>query len=84
MRLLSRVLGCAAAIAAASVVTPASAAEHIKVCTVKTFGGGPTFVAKDKGFFAAQGLNAEVVMFNSAQPIAVAVTSGDCSSAPAA
>jgi NitT/TauT family transport system substrate-binding protein len=50
----------------------------VKVCTVKTFGGGPTFVAKDKGFFEAQGLDAEVVMFDSAQPIAVAVTSGDC------
>ena len=41
-------------------------------------------VALDKGFFAAQGLDAELVMFDSAQPIAVAVASGDCDSAPPA
>ncbi len=41
-------------------------------------GGSPGFVAKDKGFFAAQGLDADIVMFDSAQPIAVAVASGDC------
>jgi NitT/TauT family transport system substrate-binding protein len=35
-------------------------------------------VAIDKGFFAAQGLDAEIVLFDSAQPIAVAVASGDC------
>jgi NitT/TauT family transport system substrate-binding protein len=35
-------------------------------------------VAIDKGFFAKQGLDAELVMFDSAQPIAVAVVSGDC------
>ncbi|HEY1505311.1 MAG TPA: ABC transporter substrate-binding protein [Stellaceae bacterium] len=70
----------AALLSAALVIATgaARAADHATVCTVKTFGGGPTFVAKDKGFFAAQGLDAEVVMFDSAQPIAVAVTSGDC------
>ena len=35
-------------------------------------------VAIEKGFFAAQGLDPELVMFDSAQPIAVAVASGDC------
>jgi NitT/TauT family transport system substrate-binding protein len=56
----------------------ARAAEHVKLCAVRSFGGGPTMVALDKGFFAAQGLDAELVMFDSAQPIAVAVASGDC------
>lgn len=54
------------------------AAEHVKICSVRSMGGGPSFVAKDKGFFAAQGLDAELVLFDSAQPIAVAVASGDC------
>jgi NitT/TauT family transport system substrate-binding protein len=71
-------LASAAAIAVACAAAAAGAAEHIKVCTVRSFGGGPTFVAKDKDFFAQQGLDAEVVLFDSAQPIAVAVTSGDC------
>ena len=56
----------------------AHAAEHVKLCSVKSFGGGPTMVAIEKGFFAKQGLDAELVMFDSAQPIAVAVVSGDC------
>ena len=33
----------------------ARAAEHVKLCAVRSFGGGPTMVALDKGFFAAQG-----------------------------
>jgi NitT/TauT family transport system substrate-binding protein len=57
---------------------PAGAAEPVKLCSVRSFGGGPTMVAKDKGFFAAQGLDAEIVLFDSAQPIAIAVVSGDC------
>jgi NitT/TauT family transport system substrate-binding protein len=79
-RRYARVLRRAALILAATLAAAgaARAADHVKVCTVRTFGGGPTFIAKDKGFFAAQGLDAEVVMFDSAQPIAVAVTSGDC------
>lgn len=56
----------------------ARAAEHVKLCSVRSFGGGPTMVAIEKGFFAKQGLDAEMVMFDSAQPIAVAVVSGDC------
>jgi NitT/TauT family transport system substrate-binding protein len=78
MRLASRLLAGAAAIVVANTAAPAGAAEPVKICTVRSFGGGPTFVATDKGFFAAQGLDAEVVLFDSAQPIAVAVTSGDC------
>ena len=56
----------------------ARAAEHVKICSVRSFGGGPSMVAIDKGFFARQGLDAEIVLFDSAQPIAVAVASGDC------
>lgn len=55
----------------------ARAAEHIKIGVVRSLGGAPIFVAKEKGFFAAEGLDAEVVLFDSAQPIAVAATSGD-------
>lgn len=54
------------------------ATEHVKVCSVRSMGGGPSFIAKDKGFFAAQGLDVQLVLFDSAQPIALAVASGDC------
>jgi NitT/TauT family transport system substrate-binding protein len=68
------------ALLAAALIAPgaASAAEHVKLCSVRSFGGGPTMVAIAKGFFAKEGLDAELVMFDSAQPIAVAVVSGDC------
>jgi NitT/TauT family transport system substrate-binding protein len=56
--------------------------EHIKMCAVRSLGSSPSIIAKDKGFFAKQGLDTEIVLFESAQPIAVAVTSGDCDFAP--
>jgi len=73
--LAAMILGCALV---AGGIRESAAAEHVKICSVRSMGGGPGFVAKDKGFFAAQGLDAELVLFNSAQPIAVAVMSGDC------
>ncbi|HXS39108.1 MAG TPA: ABC transporter substrate-binding protein [Stellaceae bacterium] len=56
----------------------ARAAVPIKMCTVQSMGGAPSFIAKDKGFFAREGLDAKIVTFSSAQPIALAVASGDC------
>lgn len=53
------------------------AAEHIKIGIVRSLGGAPVFIAKEKGFFAAEGFDAELVLFDAAQPIAVAATSGD-------
>jgi NitT/TauT family transport system substrate-binding protein len=52
-------------------------AEDIKVGIIKSIAGGPIYLARDKGYFAAEGLNVEIVFFDSAQPIAVAATSGD-------
>ncbi|HEX4194579.1 MAG TPA: ABC transporter substrate-binding protein [Stellaceae bacterium] len=52
-------------------------AESIKIGGAKTASGGPAFIAIDKGYFAAEGLDATMVFFDSAQPTAVAVVSGD-------
>lgn len=52
------------------------AAEPIKIGLVKTLAVGPVFVAQEKGFFAAEGLAAEIVYFDAAEPIAVAAASG--------
>jgi NitT/TauT family transport system substrate-binding protein len=76
VRVFLRSVFFAAAMLVAAVA--ARAAEHVRICSVRSFGGGPSMVAIDKGFFAAQGLDAEIVLFDSAQPIAVAVASGDC------
>jgi len=52
-------------------------AEDIKVGIIKSIAGGPLYLARDKGYFAAEGLSTEIVFFDSAQPIAGAATSGD-------
>ena len=44
---------------------------------VRSLGGAPIFVAQAKGYFAEEGLDAQLVYFESAQPIAVATASGD-------
>jgi NitT/TauT family transport system substrate-binding protein len=57
---------------------PGFAAEPIKVGVVRSNGGIPSIIAKEKGYFAAEGIDAQLIFFDSAQPISVAVASGDC------
>src|SRR5256885_12177937 len=45
-----------------------AAAEHIKIGSLKTVGTGPIYIADAKGYFAAEGLDIEFVVFDSAQP----------------
>jgi NitT/TauT family transport system substrate-binding protein len=56
---------------------PAAAAEKIKIAVVSSLGSSPIFVADAKGFFKDEGLDVELVHFDSAQPVAVAVAGGD-------
>lgn len=62
---------------AAGLIFPAQAAETIKIGGAKTASGGPAYIAIEKGYFAAEGLDAQVLFFDSAMPIAVAAVSGD-------
>src|SRR6185437_4350515 len=52
-------------------------AEAIKIGLLKTAGNGGIFVALARGYFAAEGLQPTLTYFTAAQPIAVAVVSGD-------
>lgn len=53
-------------------------AEAIKIGSLKTLSSGATiFIAQEKGYFKAEGLDAEILFFESAQPVAVAVAGGD-------
>jgi NitT/TauT family transport system substrate-binding protein len=52
-------------------------AEPIKIAMLKQPGVAPLFIAQEKGYFAAEGLQAELVYLQSGQAIAVAVASGD-------
>ena len=52
-------------------------AEPLKIGVLRSIGSVLAFVAQDKNYFAAEGFTAELVFFDSAQPISVAVASGD-------
>ncbi len=64
------VLACLLAFAPA-----AFASDHIKIGGQKTT--GPIYIAVEKGYFAAEGLDPELVYFEAGQPVAVAAVSGD-------
>ena len=52
-------------------------AETIKIGTIKVSGAGPLYIAQERGYFAAEGLTADMVYFEASQPIAIANVSGD-------
>src|SRR4051812_34808308 len=55
----------------------AQAAQKAKVGVLRLSSSAPVFIAQDKGYFRDAGLDVELKFFDAAQPIAVAVTSGD-------
>ena len=63
-------------LASASLAIRCDAAEPIKIGVVKAIAAGPVFIAQEKGYFAAEGVPAEIVYFEASQPIALAVVSG--------
>src|SRR5690242_15963695 len=66
---------CAALLSGIFMALTASApqAETIKIGLFRgTSAGGPIYIAMDKGYFAAEGLTAELTFFDAGEPIAVA------------
>ena len=55
----------------------AEAADQVNLGVVKVAANGPNFIAKERGYFAAEGIDVEILPFDSAEPIAVAIVSGD-------
>ncbi len=71
-------LGSCVLLLGASLFAPSeAAAETIKIGMLKIAGAAPFYLAKDKGYFAAEGLDADLVFFDSGSPVTVAVVSGD-------
>lgn len=60
-----------------STAAGAARAEAIEIGVVRTLAVGPIFVADDRGYFKDEGLDATIVYFDAAQPIAVAAAGGD-------
>jgi NitT/TauT family transport system substrate-binding protein len=58
-------------------VGAASAQDKLNVGALRFVSNGALFVALENGYFKEQGLDVDVKFFDAAQPIAVAVVSGD-------
>jgi NitT/TauT family transport system substrate-binding protein len=55
----------------------ASAADKLSIAALRFVSSSPIFIAQERGYFAAEGLEVEIKFFDAAQPIAVATASGD-------
>ena len=62
---------------AAGGVAQANDALKAKIGVLRLSSSAPVFIAQDKGYFKEAGVDIELKFFDAAQPIAVAVTSGD-------
>lgn len=51
-------------------------AEEIKIGLLKSAGSTAVYLAQERGYFAAEGLHAQLTFFDAAEPIAVAAVSG--------
>jgi NitT/TauT family transport system substrate-binding protein len=69
---------CAIVVAALISLAGAAQSEVVKVGLLREGAmTGPVYIAKDEGYFAAQGIDCEIVPFDAALPTAVGVVSGD-------
>src|SRR6476619_2619074 len=76
-RTWAAVLTTLANLASFAIAVPAAAQEKIAVGVLRFVSSGPLFVAFEKGYFKREGLDLDLKFFDAAQPIAVAVVTGD-------
>ncbi len=69
--------GLIAVVALSSVAGTAAAADKIAVGALRFTSHSASFVAFERGYFKKQGLEVEFKFFQAAQPMAVAIASGD-------
>lgn len=67
----------AAAAACLMLTAQAFAADKVSVGVLRFVSSGPLFLAVERGYFGEQGIEPDLKFFEAAQPIAVAVVSGD-------
>src|ERR1700684_4094317 len=70
------IMGAIPAILACALIAGAADAEPIKVGVVRVAAFAPLYIAQERGYFAAEGVPAEIVTFDAAQPVAVAAVAG--------
>src|SRR6202000_2939289 len=61
----------------AIVAGPAHAADTIKIGTLKVTTLGPVYIGQAKGYFATEGLDAQLINFDAPQAMPAALLSGD-------
>jgi hypothetical protein len=67
-----------AALAAGALLgAPAEAAEKIEIAALTLVSSSPLLIAEERGSYAAEELDAELVFFRATQPVAVAIGSSD-------
>ena len=57
--------------------SPAGAKEKVTIAALTFISSSPLFIAQEKGYYAEEGLDVEFKFFRAAQPVAVAIVSGD-------
>src|SRR4051794_3295992 len=77
VRNLGALLIASTAVAMSLNAAGAQTALKAKVGVLRLSSSAPVFIAQDNGWFKEAGLDIELKFFDAAQPIAVAVTSGD-------
>jgi NitT/TauT family transport system substrate-binding protein len=66
-----------ASVLLAAIGSHSEAAEKLRVGVLKLASSGGVFVAAERGYFTAEGVDVELRFFDAAQPIAVAAVAGD-------
>ncbi len=77
LKLSRRAFGALALAGAAAFASDASAADKIRVGLLSLTSHSPSIIAEGKGYFGEQDLEVEFISFQAAQPMAVAIASGD-------
>ena len=70
-------LGASAALAGTGLYAPARAASKVTVGALRFTSHAASFVAYERGYFKEAGLDVDFRFFQAAQPMAVAIASGD-------
>ncbi|MCW5752160.1 MAG: ABC transporter substrate-binding protein [Alphaproteobacteria bacterium] len=77
MRATLTALGALLALALAGGQVQSQTKEKVSIAALPFVSSSPIFIAKELGYFDAEGLDLEIKIFNAAQPVAVATASGD-------
>ena len=76
-RLVANTFTCGLAALAISTISPAVAQTRIKLSTVQSIGSVVTYIAQDKGYFKAEGLDVDIVLVNSAAQAVALLAQGE-------